>query len=308
MFYLDRVTLSSKDHQPRWAVLSYLRRQVSLEIILASATDNNSSGLAIDGGHTDIASLGPFYSTQPNGHGLPNLAGLSQASPLQPARVPSSSQQQQTPPNIQHHHAQVVPPPQGQGYALPALGQAMQQQSPQSIMNAERERDYREQDLRELDNRERQRQQEAMLQREHEIERERERELREQQQREQHQPPHENHTGSIPLQQPVASRIPSTLHGPNGILSHLGAGAGPNPPSAPLGAPSGPGNVFGNNMQPAPEAAPRPFLQQPGQNIPPQQLLGFNGTGPSQQLQGGMAALSQGQQPILNVSSSVSTD
>ena len=175
-------------------------------------------------------------------------------------------------------------------------------------MNAEREREYREQELREIDNRERQRQQEAMLQREHEIERERERELREQQQREQHQPPHENHTGSIPLQQPVASRIPSTLHGPNGILSNLGAGAGPNPPSAPLGAPSGPGNVFGNNMQPAPEAAPRPFLQQPGQNIPPQQLLGFNGAGPSQQMQGGMAALSQGQQPILNVSSSIPSD
>ena len=258
-----------------------------------------------DSGDTDVVSLGPFYSPQQNGHALPNLAGMAQASPLQPARQPPSSQpQQQSPPNIQHHHSQAPPPSQGQGYALPALGQTMQQQSPQAALNAEREREYREQELREMESRERQRQHDAMLQREreHERERERERELREQQQREQHQPPHENHTGSIPLQQPVASRIPSSLHGPNGILSHLGAGAGPNPPSAPLGAPSGPGNVFGNNMQPIPDAAPRPFLQQPGQNIPPQQLLGFNGTGTPQQMQGGMAALSQGQQPILNVS------
>ena len=181
---------------------------------------------------------------------------------------------------------------QGPGYALPALGSAVQQQqqqqSPQATMNNERER--------ELDM-DRQRQQELMMQREFEHH-----ELREQQQREQHQATLENHTGSIPLQQPVASRVPATLHGPNGILANLGAGAGPNPPSAPLGAPSGPGNVFANNMQSTDESPPRAFIQQPPQNIPPQQLLGFGNAVTPQQLPNGMAALSQGQQPILNVS------
>ena len=79
-------------------------------------------------------------------------------------------------------------------------------------------------------------------------------------------------------------------------------GATPNPVPAPLGAPTGPENVFANGVQPNHDGIGRPFLQQTGQNIPPQQLLGFGASVTPQQIPGGMAALSQGQQPILNVS------
>ena len=137
--------------------------------------------------------------------------------------------------------------------------------------------------MREID--ERQRQQESILR-----EYDREREIREMQ-----QPPHETHAGSIPLQQPVASR-PAMLHGPNGILSSNGnVGVGLTPPG-PLGAPPGPGNAFANAMQPVHDGAGRMLLQHQGQNIPPQQLLGFSPGVPHQQLQ----VMTQGQQPILN--------
>ncbi len=150
--------------------------------------------------------------------------------------------------------------------------------------------------------REREREQEVDRQRQQDILAQRDFELLEQQHRDQHQSTLENHTGSIPLQQPVASRVPATLHGPNGILANLGAGAGPNPPPATLGAPSGPGNVFANGMQQRDESPSRAFMQQVPQNIPTQQLLGFGNAVTPQQLPNGMAALSQGQQPILNVS------
>ena len=172
----------------------------------------------------------------------------------------------------------------------------MQQQSPHAPMGVEQEREFHEQEMRDIE--ERRRQDGSMMHREHE------RELREQQQRELQRPPLENHTGSIPLQQPVASRIGNPLHGPNGILSNANVGVTANPPSAPLGAPSGPGNVFANGIHPSHDVIGRSFLQQPVQNIPPQQLLGFGGSVTPQQLPGGMAALSQGQQPILNVSAS----
>ena len=125
---------------------------------------------------------------------------------------------------------------------------------------------------------------------------------REQQQREQHQSPHENHTGAIPIQQPVASRVPATLHGPNGILNdqHPGVGAAPSQPLSALGAPSGPGNVYGNGVQAQNDNSLRPFAQQVTQGLPPQQPLGFNNAATPQQLPTGIGALSQGQQPILN--------
>ena len=125
---------------------------------------------------------------------------------------------------------------------------------------------------------------------------------REQQQREQHQSPRENHTGAIPIQQPVASRVPATLHGPNGILNdqHPGVGAATSQPLAALGAPSGPGNVFGNGVQAQNDNSLRPFVQQVAQGLPPQQLLGFSNAATPQQLPTGIGALSQGQQPILN--------
>ncbi|KAL9020586.1 MAG: hypothetical protein Q9185_002172 [Variospora sp. 1 TL-2023] len=127
---------------------------------------------------------------------------------------------------------------------------------------------------------------------------EREFELRQQSQREQDLSPRENYTGSIPLQQPVPSRGQGTLHGPNGILAHLNAGSGPNVPPNVIGAA---GNGFQANGQPASETSPRAFLQQPVQSITHQQLLGgFTHAVNPQQLPNGMAALSQGQQPILN--------
>ena len=270
--------------------------------------------------------LGPFYPHQPNGHALPIPARLARASPVQPSHGQTSSQQQQSPPGMQHHQLQ------GPNYALPALGPAVQhhQQSPLVTMNNERERERerdrdrdRESDMlanEVLSSLELRRQQERdqhqsthethtghvpLSQRQSDMlanEVLRSLALRRQQERDQHQSTHETHTGSIPLQQPVASRVPATLHGPNGILSNLGAGAGPNPPSAPLGAPSGPGNVFANGMLSVDDSPPRAFLQQTQQNLPPQQLLGFSNTATPQQLPNGMATLSQGQQPILNVS------
>ena len=127
---------------------------------------------------------------------------------------------------------------------------------------------------------------------------------REQQQRgQQHQSPRENHTGAIPIQQPVASRVPATLHGPNGILNdqHPGVGAAASSqPLAALGAPNGPGNVYGNGVQAQNDNSLRPFAQQVTQVLPPQQALGFSNATTPQQLSTGIGALSQGQQPILN--------
>lgn len=235
---------------------------------------------------TDVNGLGSFYTGQANGHHIGNAAPLGPGSPLQAPQAQIPFPQQQSPPGVQH---QVVAP----GLTLPALGATLQQQqqSAQAMHDMDREQ-ARE---REVDI-ERRQQQEQMLQREYE----RENELREQQ-RDQHHSPLETHTGSITIQQPVASRIPATLHGPNGILNHQHAGSGmaPNPPSAPLGAPSGPVNVFANGMQPARELSPRTtFIQQGQQMIPAQQML--TPGGPDAMLPG---ALSQGaQQPILNVS------
>lgn len=133
--------------------------------------------------------------------------------------------------------------------------------------------------------------------------------VREQQQRETHLSPHENHMGAITIQQPVASRIPATLHGPNGILNdqHL-AGAAPQPqPSITLGAPSGPGNVFSNGVPISNDNTLRPFAQQGTQSMPSQHLLGFSNAATPQQLPNGGTQLSQGQQPILNVRISIPT-
>lgn len=204
----------------------------------------------------------------------------------------SSSQQQQ-----QQHQQQSSPgvhhqPIQGPSYSLPALGPALQQQqSPQAVLAMEREREQDREREMEI---ERQRQREMAYR-----EQERDFELRQQSQQEQGPSPRENHTGSIPLQQPVPSRGQGTLHGPNGILAHLNAGNGPNPPSNAI---SGQGNGFPGNGYPASETSPRAFLQQPVQSLPHQQLLGgFSHAVNPQQLPNGMAALSQGQQPILNV-------
>lgn len=207
---------------------------------------------------------------------------------MQPNRGQPLYQQQHSPPGSQ----QQAP---ASGYSLPALNSTMQQQQQQSQAAHDIEREQAREREAELERR--QQQQEAIAQRDYE----REIELREQQQRDQHQSPLETHTGSIPIQQPVASRIPATLHGPNGILNHQHVGTNGIQASAPapLGAPSGPSNAFVNNVQSAREASPRSFMQQGPQMLPTQQLLNSGGLEAAQQLP---VTLSQGtQQPILNV-------
>jgi paired amphipathic helix protein Sin3a len=136
-----------------------------------------------------------------------------------------------------------------------------------SAFDRDREREY-------LEEQNRQRalhQQEELAQREREFN---ERQERDRQQREQHgpAPPHQSNTGSIPIHQPVASRITGAMHSPGGLLStHGGA-----PPSGPLGAPSGPGNAFGGPLH---SEANRGVQHQP--QTAAAQLQQHQGFGPS---------------------------
>lgn len=160
----------------------------------------------------------------------------------------------------------------------------MQQQSPQNTMSRDREREIREQEIREreiIDRQERQRQEEMLLR-----EREREREIIERQQREQQHHPVQSHTGSIPLHQPVASKVTNNIHGPNGLLS----GLGPSHQNAPGSLPptGGPNGLLHTSIQ-RPEETPRSFMNQPVQ-APAHALSGSS-----------PATMAQGQQPILNV-------
>ncbi|KKA26240.1 hypothetical protein TD95_000061, partial [Thielaviopsis punctulata] len=89
----------------------------------------------------------------------------------------------------------------------------------------------------------------------------REREQAERQHREQYPPgppppPHHSNAGSLPIHQPVASRLPGAIHSPGGIL----AGHGAVPSQIPLGAPpaSGPVSNFGP-----------PLHEQQGRPMPP---------------------------------------
>ena len=261
--------------------------------------------------------LGPFFSGQPNGHSLSNPQNMHPVASIQSARGPPASQQQQSPPGIPQHAVQAP------SYTMPTLGPTLQQQqSPQAAMAIEREiererlaeqqkqqemaqRQYEEdteilhQQQREQQQREQQQQQHREQQHREQMHREH---LQQREHRDQHQSPRENHTGTIPIQQPVASRVPATLHGPNGILNdqHPGVGAAPSQPPAALGAPSAPGSVYGNGVQAQSDNSLRPFAQQVPQGLPPQQPLGFNNAATPQQLPTGIGALSQGQQPILN--------
>ncbi|KAJ5887268.1 hypothetical protein N7504_011315 [Penicillium tannophilum] len=215
---------------------------------------------------------GPYHPAgQSGGHSLPGLAELSQThgTPHQPSAYG------------QHGPG----PSHGSGHSLPGIGQAMQHASPQSL-NRERERDSRERDLIE-----RQRQEE-MAHRERE-QREREQMERQQMERQREHHPVQSHPGSIPLHQPVASKVQNSIHGPNGLLSNLGA----NPNNGPQGnvqSSGGPASLFGPQM-PHGEGTPRSYMQHPGG---PPIMGGYNAAG--QQIPGNVAALAQGQQPILN--------
>lgn len=148
--------------------------------------------------------------------------------------------------------------------------------------------------------------------------------------------PHHSNAGSLPIHQPVASRVSGAIHSPGGLLANHGSSAPPLPLGAPatagaygpesnrphphnaqnassqmysaisagpsqLGA--GPGGVTGSS---APFGGPLPHEagSRPPQGMPFGGVLG--GPAPSaaqgQQAQGNSGALAQGQQPILNVS------
>ena len=194
------------------------------------------------------------------------------------------------------------------------------QQSPQGP-SIESERDLEQARLREqhilqeelrvqqMEQEQRQQQQQRQLRFEQEqeaIQQQREQLHREQMHRERMEldrisPPREtHHGGTIPLQQPIASRIPATLHGPNGLLNdqHPLSASSTTQPAQPLGASTGASNIFGNSAQTVNENTLRPFTHQVTQALPPQQLLGFSNAATPQQPQNGV--LSQGQQPILN--------
>ena len=238
----------------------------------------------------------PFYSGQHASHSLPNSQSLPQSSPLQHPRGPPPAQH--SPPNIQQR------PVQAPGYP-PLIGQIpLPQQSPQGPSDAEREAIERER-AREHEMQQelfaRYEQDSGLLQQREKQQRDLQRE-RHEREREGRSSPSENHIGTIPIQQPVASRVPATLHGPNGILNDQHSVGGPPPPQPALSmsGPSGPGAVFNNPAQANAEANIRPFpSQSQGPNLPPQQVLGLSGAGTPQQLPNG-ASLSQQQQPILN--------
>lgn len=241
----------------------------------------------------------PFYpSIQPGAHALATLTGLGQPTSLHPTQghTPSLQQAPLPPPGV-------PPPSQGPGYSLPTLGQAMQHQSP-TALHADREREMRDREARDREARDRQRQQDEIVQRERDLQREHEQ--RERQQREQQQAVSlHSQAGSIPIHQPVASRIQTTIHGPNGLLSHLGTSASAGPPMTPMSISNGPSNVFGAPVS-AIEGTPRTFIHQPGPGSTPQQIMGFGATPGPHPLPGGVATLPQGQQPILNVSAAYS--
>lgn len=96
---------------------------------------------------------------------------------------------------------------------------------------------------RDMDERHRAIQQhEEMARRDQERDRERERER----DSERYPPaPHQSSAGSIPIHQPVASRISGAIHSPGGLLANHNG----NAPPIPLGAPSGPLGNFGGPLQ-----------------------------------------------------------
>ncbi|EEH46498.2 transcriptional regulator SIN3 [Paracoccidioides brasiliensis Pb18] len=232
----------------------------------------------------------PYHPvSQSSGHTLPTLSDITQGTGAPPAS-------HQPPPRYGQHQQPSHPP----GHPLPGIGQSMQHSPQQPSMNRDRERDSRERDRElELEQQMEMVREEEMIQREREYrerERERDRDLMDRYNREQPHHPVQSHTGPIPIHQPVASKGHNPLGGPNGLLSNMSSNASNNPPQGTMPSSNGSGPLFGNQMQHA-DGPPRTYLHQ-GQ--PSQQsVLGFNGSAPPQ-ISGSVAALAQGQQPILN--------
>lgn len=213
----------------------------------------------------------------------------------------------------------------------------MNNQPPQPPSGLDRERELEEQHLREQQHI--MRQQEEMAQRRDHEDRERHRRDQQQQQY-QSVPQHQNNTGTIPIHQPVASRLAGAIHSPGGLLANHNGSSQPGP----LGAPTGPGNAFGGPLHAEANRSIQPHNQQqnpaaqqqhqifgpniinhvvgqaapigvnqaaaPGFGGPLQpeaaarsmQQMPFGGPGGAAHPAQGAPALGQGQQPILNVS------
>lgn len=116
----------------------------------------------------------------------------------------------------------------------------------------------------------------------------RDRESGERHHRDQYPPPtgtpHHSNAGSLPIHQPVASRVPGAIHSPGGLLANHGGSA----PSVPIGAPSGPVNSFAGSVS---GEANRPH-QHNAQNASSQMFGAISGHNP------GAAAPTAGPGPV----------
>ncbi|SPQ18333.1 7f40f6cf-cb5a-48eb-956d-18c86878a74f [Thermothielavioides terrestris] len=137
----------------------------------------------------------------------------------------------------------------------------------------DRDRDVDEQRHRALhqdDMARREREREHDRDRERERERDREREEAERQHRDAYPPtaPHHSSAGSLPIHQPVASRISNSITGPGGLLANHGSSA----PSLAMGGPSAPAPGFGGPLH-GDSARPAQHHGGPGATQPPQHQI-----------------------------------
>ncbi|EPE10670.1 transcription regulatory protein [Ophiostoma piceae UAMH 11346] len=95
--------------------------------------------------------------------------------------------------------------------------------------------------------------------------------------------PHHSSAGSIPIHQPVASRISGAIHSPNGLLANHGAGAGSAPPPQMGGPPPGAASGYGGppptmHNGPGDPTRPHPSMQeQQQQQQPMYSMMQHNG-------------------------------
>lgn len=184
----------------------------------------------------------PPASNYPHQHNQPQSG--------QPGHSLSIADLTQNAPPVSQYNTQ--PPPHTQSHPLGSMPGAMSHQSPDYLSSRMRE------ELRERERQER----EA-----------RERHL-DRMSREQQQAPLQSHAGSIPLHQPVASKVQGSLQGPNGLLGNGGSVVAQSASTAPLSQP------FGHSQNPTQSAA-QPYLTQASPAMAQQQIA-------------------NGQQPILN--------
>ena len=182
------------------------------------------------------------------------------------------------------------------------LGHPMPQHSPQYLgrerdLGELREREMRDHEMREREMRERsnlemQRQRDELIMRERERNAQERDRLDRLHQEQQQQRPVQSHAGSIPIHQPVASKVQNSIHGPNGLLSNGGAGAAQHN----ISSASSTGGLFGPPGQLEPQRATQYLHQQVSApaSQPAQTFMPNPSPTPA------TAQLAHGQQPILN--------